>query len=144
MPHDVDLPDPDDLTLSEADRRELIGWTANCVRRLLPVFTAHRPDDDRLAAALAGAEQFQAGHMKVGPMRRLAFGCHAAARDCTDPAAQAVARTCGQAVAVAHMAGHARHIPRYTLKALTPDQLDAELAMQRNTLPLRFRDYVYR
>ena len=42
-----------------------------------------------------------------------------AARECEDFAAQAVARACGQAIAVAHMGGHARNVERYTRKALS-------------------------
>jgi hypothetical protein len=38
-------PDPTDLTLSEADRRELIVWTVSCAERLLPIFEVQRPDD---------------------------------------------------------------------------------------------------
>lgn len=101
-------PDVADLTLPEEDRRELIGWTAVCVERLLPLFEADRPADPRLAVALDGARQFATGHLSVGPMRKLAFGCHAAAREATTIPATAVARAFGQAVAVAHMAGHSR------------------------------------
>ena len=42
-----------------------------------------------------------------------------AARECEDSAAQAVARACGQAIAVAHMGGHARNVERYTRKTLS-------------------------
>src|ERR1017187_9216831 len=109
-------PDVADLTLPEEDRQKLIRWTVACVERLLPVFEADRPEDARLSDALNGARQFAAGRLSVGPMRKLAFGCHAAAREAsTAPAtavavAVAVARACGQAVAVAHMAGHSREI----------------------------------
>ena len=101
-------PDRSDLTLSELDRRELIGWTTDCVRRLLPMFESAAPDDRRLLDAIAGAAAFARGEMSVGPMRQLAFNCHAAAREIDDSAASAVARACGQAVAVAHMCELAR------------------------------------
>lgn len=99
-----------DLTLSEADRRELIGWTVSSVRRLLRIFKVAAPDDGRLLAALEGAE--------------------------------AVARACGQAVAVAHMAGHSREVARYTRRALGTDS-SSELEWQRANIPVRFRAYVY-
>src|ERR1019366_2873454 len=105
-------PDVADLTLPEEDRQELIRWTVACVERLLPVFEADRPEDPRLSDALDGARQFAAGRLSVGPMRKLAFGCHAAAREASTAPATAVARACGQAVAVAHMAGHSREIVR--------------------------------
>ena len=136
-------PDVADLTLPEEDRRELIRWTAVCVERLLPLFEADRPADPRLAAALDGARQFATGQLSVGPMRKLAFGCHAAAREATTIPATAVARAFGQAVAVAHMAGHSREISRYTSKAIAGEALTQELQWQRTHLPARFCEYVY-
>ncbi len=76
-------------------------------------------------------------------MRKLAFGCHAAAREATTIPATAVARAFGQAVAVAHMAGHSREISRYTSKAIAGEALTQELQWQRTHLPARFREYVY-
>ena len=135
--------DPNDLTLAEEDRQKLIRWAVACVERLLPLFAAACPEDTRLSDALDGARQFSAGRLNVGPMRKLAFGCHAAARDASSAAAAAVARACGQAVAVAHMAGHSREIARYTCKALAGENLARELEWQRTHLPSRFREYVY-
>lgn len=137
------VPEHTDLTLSELDRRELIGWAASCVRRLLPVFARHRPDDGRLESALDAVEGFRRGTRAVGVMRTQAFACHAAARDCTDSAAASVARACGQAVAVAHMGGHARNLQRYTSKALAGDVLAEELEYQQVHVPDRFYSYVY-
>lgn len=132
-----------DLTLPEDDRRELIGWTVACVERLLPIFEENRPGDMRLVDALDGAREFAAGNLGVSPIRKLAFGCHVAARDATSPEATAAARAVGQAVAVAHMASHSRQIARYTSKALTGDALVHELDWQSSHLPERFREYVY-
>lgn len=126
-------PDVADLTLPKEDRRELIRWTAVCVERLLPLFEADRPADPRLAAALDGARQFATGHLSVGPMRQLAFGCHAAAREATTIPATAVARAFGQAVAVAHMAGHSREISRYTSQAIAGEGTDSGTAMAADT-----------
>ena len=66
-----------------------------------------------------------------------------AARECEDFAAQAVARACGQAIAVAHMGGHARNVERYTRKALSGAALVAELEWQRASIPARLREYVF-
>ncbi|UJH70179.1 putative immunity protein [Ornithinimicrobium sp. INDO-MA30-4] len=134
--------DRSDLTLPEADRRELIGWTTDCVRRLLPIFKSAAPSDTRLLEALEGAGAFARQELSVGPMRKFAFGCHAAAREVDDSAAEAVARACGQAVAVAHMAGHSREVARYTRKALGADAR-SELDWQRANVPARFTTYVY-
>jgi len=135
--------DAADLTLPERDRQRLIVWSAACGARLLPIFSAERPDDRRLRDAIAGAAAFSDGSVGVGAMRTLAFACHAAAREAVSPEATAVARAVGQAVAVAHMAAHGREIPRYTRKALTGDALAAELAWQRERVPADFASYVF-
>lgn len=135
-------PNPTDLTLSEEHRKELINWAARCVARLLPIFHQHRPADQRLDEALAAVEKFHNNTFSVGQMRPLAFDCHAAARDCTNAQAKAVARACGQAIAIAHMGGHARNLARYTRQALADPS--EELAWQREQLPSHLQDYVYR
>lgn len=136
-------PAPSDLTLSESQRRELITWAGDCVTRLLPIFERQQPNDTRLRDALDGVRRFVNGEIGVGPMRTLAFACHAAARDATTPEASAVARAVGQTVAIAHMAGHSRQIARYTRKALTGTSLAEELAWQRDHVPATFASYVY-
>lgn len=139
------LPDDDDLTLSEHDRRQLVEWTVACAERMLPLFLAERPDDLRPREALDAAQAFMRGEMAIDDVRQRAFACHAAARDANDPSAIAAARVCGQAAAVAHMAGHARQVPRYTAKAFPGDRSrrDEELAWQRMQVPERFDHYVY-
>ena len=99
--------------------------------------------DERLQRALESADEFRGGRLAVGPMREHARSCHAAARDCQDQAAQAVARACGHAAAIAHMGGHARNIERYTRKALTGAALVVELEWQRAAIPARLREYVF-
>ncbi len=49
------LPDDADLQLSETDRRELVEWTIACAERMLPLFLAERPDDERPREALDAA-----------------------------------------------------------------------------------------
>jgi len=139
------LPDDADLKLSETDRRELVEWTIACAERMLPLFLAQCPDDERPRAALDAARAFMRGEMSIDDVRETAFACHAAAREAGDPSALAAARVCGQAAAVAHMAGHARQVPRYTAKAFPGDRArrDEELAWQRMNVPARFEHYVY-
>lgn len=139
------LPDDTDLKLSEDDRRALVQWTVACAERLLPLFLAERPDDRRPREALDAAQAFMRGAMSIEDVREKAFASHAAAREAADPSALAAARVCGQAAAVAHMAGHARQVPRYTAKAFPGDRSrrDEELAWQRMQVPERFDHYVY-
>jgi len=137
------------LTRTEDDRRELIVWAVACAERLLPLFEEASPDDPRPREALAGAMAFSRGELRIGPVRKLAVACHAAAREAPTSAATAVARACGHATAVGHMASHARGVPSYTHKALAlahpgePDVLDREDAWQRANLPERFTEFVY-
>lgn len=141
----VVLPDDADLTLCEEDRRELVEWTIACAERLLPLFLAERPHDARPREALHAARAFLRGELGIEQVRERSFDSHAAARECVDPSALAAARVCGQAAAVAHMAGHARQVPRYTAKAFPGDRSrrDEELAWQRMQVPERFDHYVY-
>ncbi|WP_432549090.1 putative immunity protein [Kineococcus arenarius] len=46
------VPSTSDLTLSEQERRTLIVWAVECVRRVLPLFESTHPDDDRLHQGL--------------------------------------------------------------------------------------------
>jgi hypothetical protein len=112
---------------------------------MLPLFLAERPDDLRPREALEAARAFMRGEMDIEDVREKAFACHAAAREASDPSALAAARVCGQAAAVAHMAGHARQVPRYTSMAFPGDRArrDEELAWQRMQVPERFDRYVY-
>ncbi|UNK71301.1 putative immunity protein [Microbacterium sp. H1-D42] len=138
-------PDDADLKLSEEDRRELVEWTVACAERMLPLFLAERPEDVRPREALEAAQAFIRGDLDIDEVRERSFGSHAAAREASDASAVAAARVCGQAAAVAHMAGHARQVPRYTAKAFPGDRSrrDEELAWQRMRVPERFDRYVY-
>lgn len=138
-------PDDADLTLSEDDRRALVEWTVACAGRMLPLFLAERPDDPRPQDAIEAAQAFMRGELGIDAVREKAYACHAAARGASDAGAVAAARVCGQAAAVAHMAGHARQVPRYTAKAFPEDpaRRDRELAWQRANVPTRFDHYVY-
>ena len=99
-------PDPKDLTLSIDERRELIVWAADCMYRILPIFEEQYPADPRLRQGLAAVAEFNRGALSVGTMRQHALLCHATARDCETPSAQAVARACGHAIAIAQYCVH--------------------------------------
>jgi hypothetical protein len=101
---------PGALTLGEDDRRVLAVWAADCAERTLPLFEAMAPGDARPREAIDGARAFARGELRIGPVRALSAGAHAAAREVDDPAAVAAARAAGHAAAVAHMAAHARGV----------------------------------
>ncbi len=114
-------------TLSEADRRIVALWAADCAERVLGLFEAQAPGDSRPRDAIARIRAFGRGELGVGEARRR-FVAHAAARDVSTPAAVAAARAAGQAASIAHMGAHALGAAAYAAKAAglaVPDRPDA-------------------
>ena len=116
-------------TLSEADRRVVAVWAADCAERVLALFEAEAPADMRPRDAIAGLRAFARGELRVWPVRSLAGHAHAAARELAGrPAAVAGARAAGQAAATAHMGAHALGAAAYAAKAVglaAPDRPEA-------------------
>jgi len=108
---------PGVLTLTEADRRVLAVWAADCVERVLRLFESQAPGDTRPREAIDGLRAFARGEEQIGVVRALAARAHAAAREVGEPVAVAAARAAGQAAATAHMAAHARGAAAYAAKA---------------------------
>ena len=52
-------------TLSEADRRLVAAWAADCVERMLGLFEAEAPDDDRLRALIVRTRAFARGELNT-------------------------------------------------------------------------------
>jgi hypothetical protein len=88
--------------LSKEHHRQLITWATDCAEHVLPLFG--EPIDDRLLNALEIARAWARGEVPVGNAQKASVASHAAAREAPTPAAVAVARAVGQAVATAHMA----------------------------------------
>jgi hypothetical protein len=103
-------------TLSEADRRIVAVWAADCAERALGLFEAEAPGDSRPREAIARLRAFARGELGVAEARRR-FVAHAAARDVSAPAAVAAARAAGQAASVPHMGAHALGAAAYATKA---------------------------
>jgi hypothetical protein len=117
-------------TLSEADRRIVALWAADCAERVLGVFEAEAPDDRRPREAIARARAFGRGELEVAEEIRRRFANGGAARDVQAPAAVAAARAAGQAAAVAHMGAHALGAAAYAAKAVgraAPDEIQWQL-----------------
>jgi hypothetical protein len=103
-------------TLSEADRRIVAAWAADCAERVLGLFEAQAPGDSRPRDAIARLRAFSRGELGVGEARRR-FVAHAAAREVSAPAAVAAARAAGQAASIPHMGAHALGAAAYAAKA---------------------------
>lgn len=108
---------PGASTLSEADRRVLAVWAADCAERVLRLFESQAPGDTRPREAIAGLRAFARGELRIGVVRALSAQAHAAAREVREPVAVAAARAAGQAAGTAHMAAHARGASAYAAKA---------------------------
>jgi hypothetical protein len=120
-------------TLSEADRRIVAVWAADCAERVLGLFEAEAPDDTRPRDALARLRAFARGELGVAEARRR-FVAHAAARGVANPAAAAAARAAGQAASIPHMGAHALGAAAYAAKAAglaSPNEAQAVAAEVR-------------
>jgi hypothetical protein len=118
-------------TLSEADRRIVAAWAADCAERVLALFEAEAPRDSRPRDAIIRARAFARGGLSAAEEIRRRFVAGAAARDVKAPAAVAAARAAAQAAAVAHMGAHALGAAAYAAKAVglaNPDRPDAVAA----------------
>jgi hypothetical protein len=127
---------PSAQTLSETDRRAVAAWAADCADRVLALFEAEAPNDDRPRDAVARARAFARGELSAADEIRRRFLAGRAAADVTGPAAVAAARAAAQAAAVAHMGAHALGASAYAAKAAglaapdRPDAVDEEIRWQ--------------
>ena len=121
-------------TLSEADRRTVALWAADCAERVLPLFEAEAPSDGHPADAIARARAFGRGELDAAGQIRQRFVAGRAASAVADPAAIAAARSAAQASGVAHMGAHALGAAAYAAKAAGlasgDDAADAEISWQ--------------
>ena len=106
-------------TLSEADRRLVAAWAADCAERVLGLFEAAAPDDDRPRALIARTRAFARGELHTAEEIRRRFAGGVGAGEVRAPAAAAAARAAGQAVAVCHMGAHALGAAGYAARAVS-------------------------
>jgi hypothetical protein len=134
-------------TLSEADRRTVAAWAADCAERVLALAEdggpcdgdalaegpqagepqAHEPQAEEPQApgsrdagareAIARTRAFAHGESDVAGEILRRFTNGGAARDAPTPAAHAARKAAGQAAAVAHMGAHALGAAAYAAKA---------------------------
>ncbi len=115
-------------TLSEADRRLVAGWAADCAERVLGLFEAEVPDDERPRVLIARARAFARGELDTAEEIRRRFAGGVSAEEVNAPAAVAAARSAGQAVGVCHMGAHALGAAGYAALAAglaAPDRPEA-------------------
>ena len=117
-------------------------WACDCAEHVMHL-SGDIPDE-RLIQALQVAREWKGGNASVGDARKAAVTAHAVARESSDPAAIAVARSVGHAVATAHMADHALGAAWYALKAVkhAGQSPDAERRWQDEHLPSGIKDLI--
>ncbi|MBF4577473.1 hypothetical protein ITJ49_15010 [Frondihabitans sp. VKM Ac-2883] len=104
-------------SLSENDRRLVAAWAADCAERVLPLFEAEVPEDDRPRDGIARARAFSRGELSAAGEIRRRFVAGRAAQSAASPAGKAAAWSAGQAAGVAHMGAHALGAAAYAAKA---------------------------
>jgi hypothetical protein len=86
---------------------------------VLPIYENAYPNDMRPRDALAAARDWLDGKVKLPAVKKLILEAHAAAREAEEnPAAQAAARTIGQAAATVHVPTHSLGLAFYGAAAI--------------------------
>lgn len=103
----------------------LANWCIDYTERhILPIYTAAYPEDIRPQAALDAGRAWLAGEIKLPQAKQAILAAHAAAREAEGhPAAQAAARTAGQAAATIHAATHSLGLAFYGAAAIAYDRV---------------------
>jgi len=138
---------PSPQSLSETDRRIVALWAADCAERVLHLFEAEAPEDDRARDGIARARAFGRGELTAAGEIRRRFEAGRAANSATSPAAIAAARAAGQASGVAHMGAHALGAAAYAAKAAelaAPGTRDDEVRWQLEHLTEEVREALRR
>jgi|SRR5208337_657690 len=128
--------------LKKEQHYQLITWACDCAEHV--VHLSGEIPDERLKNALRVAREWREGNASVGDARNASVAAIAAAHESPDPAAIAVARSAGHAVATAHMADHSLGAAWYALKAVknAGQSADAERQWQDEQLPPGIKDLV--
>lgn len=113
-------------SLSEADRRVVAMWAADCAERVLALFEAEAPNDVRARDGIMRTRAFGRGELETAVEIRQRFVAGRAAHSATTPAAIAAARSAGQASGVAHMGAHALGAAAYAAQAASLSSADPE------------------
>ena len=115
------------MRLIETQSKETLAhWCIDYARdHILPIYENAYPGDTRCKNALDAANLWLDGKVKLPYVKNIILNeCHAAARECdNNPAAQAAARTCGQAAATIHTATHSIGLALYGALAVAYDDL---------------------
>lgn len=121
-------------TLSEADRRLLALWAADCASRVVLLVDGDAECVETITDAVERARAFGNGESTAAAEIKLRMRAVKAAGKADSPAGAAAARSVAQAAAVAHMGAHALGAAAYAAKAVSlsrgVDAVDDEIRWQ--------------
>jgi len=107
----------------------LANWSIDYAYvHMIPIYEKAYPGDKRPQNALDAAKEWLDGKVKLPYVKNIILNeCHAAAREADEnPAAQAAARTCGQAAATIHAPTHSLGLALYGALAIAYDKLGVD------------------
>lgn len=118
-------------SLTDADRRNVAVWAADCAERVLDLFEADAPGDTRARDAILRTRAFARGELRAAEEIRQRFVAVRAASSASSPAGKAAAQA-----AAAHMGAHALGAAAYAVKSVglaqpdRPSAIDEEVRWQ--------------
>lgn len=106
-------------------KRTLVAFCIDyATAHYLPLYERARPDDSRPRAALAAAQDWLDGKIKLPAAKPFLLAAHEAARELEDsPALQAAARAIGQGASSIHSATHSLGIAFYGAAAVAYERV---------------------
>lgn len=106
--------------VEKSEHRTLAVWAIDCAERVLPYFENKYPEDNRPRLAIETLQTWiTTGTFKMAIIRKASLDAHTAAREVgEDSPARAAARSCGQAVATAHVKTHSYGSAIYAQQAI--------------------------
>ena len=136
-------------TLTDSDHQQLALWAATCAEHVLHLFESAQPSDPRPRQAIAQAQAWAQGEIRMSQSRAAGGHAMAAARELSG-AARHAAYAAGQAAVVAHVAAHELGAAAYAIKAARAAALEGEgessgrleCRWQRERLPEAIRELV--
>lgn len=96
----------------------VITWALALAEETVQQLEGRFPEDPRPRQALELSWKWAKGAVKMPSARKAILACHAAAKECSDPADAARFHAVGQACSTVHTRGHAMGYPLYALTAL--------------------------
>src|SRR4051794_31690754 len=133
-------------SLSEAERRIVAGWAADCAEHVLVLFETEAPGDHRPGDLIARTRAFARGELATAEEIRRRFHGGVGTTEVKLPAAAAAARAAGQSVAVCHMGAHALGAAAYAARAAElahpdrPGAAEEEIRWQLDRMSAPVRD----